>query len=166
MKTFSTLGAVSGEDGPLTTRALPSSPTRIARPWKLPQTSRHGHTAGFQDTHCPSLDPQPLHELHIFKSKNGFEPDLYSHLSSPVILERLGHGLVLGDELHELIVVHVAPPGVQNVQPLVGNLPNGGVAVLQCRASQELLKNLSTRRQGYEQTPRNVHEAWNVEETP
>ena len=46
----------------------------------------------------------------------------------PVVFEGLGHGLLLGDELEQLLVLHVGATRVENIHPAIRHLSDLGVA--------------------------------------
>ena len=64
-------------------------------------------------------------------------------LLSSVLGERLGHAPVLGDEFDEFVVSQARSFALEDVQPLIGDLRDGGVALLGCRSEKELFEDLS-----------------------
>ena len=60
----------------------------------------------------------------------------------PVLLQRLAHTLVLGDELHEFVVFQVLALREQDVQPVVGDVADTLVARVQAVAVQEVVEHL------------------------
>ena len=69
-----------------------------------------------------------------------------SRLLRSVLGERLGHAAVLGDELDEFVVREAGGLGKEDVEPLVGNGGDRGVALLEVRSEEELLEDLGLER--------------------